>query len=74
VLVAGAAVPSLSHDDARALVAAGTAAGGMAAKLEAGYDALARGVARVRIGDLEALTNPSSGTTLLPPTTVPWPR
>ena len=74
VLVDGAAVPSLSHDDARELIAAGTAAGGMAAKLEAGYNALGRGVARVRIGDLAALTNPSGGTTLLSPTTVPWQR
>lgn len=64
----GATVPTLSHDRAATLIASGVAAGGMAAKLEAGYAALTHGVRRVRIGDLTALANSSSGTDLLPTT------
>ncbi len=58
-------VRALSLADARALVATGVAAGGMAAKLDACAQALEGGVARVRIGDLAALTEPTAGTTLL---------
>jgi acetylglutamate kinase len=72
VLVEGVAAPSLTREDATRLVAAGTAVGGMAAKLEAGFVALARGVARVRIAGLAGLRDDSSGTTLLPPTVAEW--
>jgi len=68
VLVDGAPVAELSHDQAGALISSGVAAGGMAAKLEAGSLALASGVQRVRIGDLTALFNAASGTVLLPTT------
>jgi len=58
-------VTSLTLADARALVASGVAAGGMAAKLDACAQALVGGVGRVRIGDLVALTEPTAGTTFL---------
>ena len=62
VLVAGAVVPSLDATAARGLVADGVAAGGMAAKLDAALSALAAGVPRARIGGLDALRDPASGT------------
>ena len=62
VLVAGAVVPSLDAAAARGLVADGVAAGGMAAKLDAALSALAAGVPRARIGGLDALRDPASGT------------
>ena len=62
VLVAGAVVPSLDAAAARGLVADGVAAGGMAAKLDAALAALAAGVPRARIGGLDALRDPASGT------------
>lgn len=65
VLVEGVAIHALDADGAAALIRDGTAAGGMAAKLEAACSALARGVSRVRIGDLGALTRADAGTTLL---------
>jgi hypothetical protein len=37
----------------------------MAAKLDAAQTALARGVARVRIGDLAALADPARGTAVV---------
>ena len=55
-------IPQLSVDEARVLIASGVAAGGMAAKLEAAHAALAGGVARVRVADLAALTDPKRGT------------
>ncbi|MES2522831.1 MAG: acetylglutamate kinase [Gemmatimonadota bacterium] len=63
---AGARIASLSPQESQALVASGTAAGGMAAKLEAGALALDGGVAQVRIGDLAALTVPEAGTHIRP--------
>lgn len=57
----------LSLDDARALVASGVAGGGMAAKLDACAQALAGGVARVRIGDLAALRVAGAGTAIVAP-------
>jgi acetylglutamate kinase len=67
VLVDGAPVPTLTPDEAQDLVVRGIAAGGMAAKLDAGHAALRGGVARVRIGTLAALQDPDHGTLLLPP-------
>jgi acetylglutamate kinase len=58
-------IPVLPLDDARALVASGVAGGGMAAKLDACAQALAGGVARVRIGDLAALSVPDAGTAIV---------
>lgn len=66
VIAHGSPVAALDPDSAMALVRDGTAGGGMAAKLEAACAALARGIPRVRIGDLQALTNTELGTVLLP--------
>jgi acetylglutamate kinase len=65
VLVDGAVVPALRASEAEALVASGVAAGGMGAKVQAALAALARGVARVRIGDLAAIEDTNRGTTFL---------
>lgn len=66
VLADGAVVSALDAEGAAALIAAGTAAGGMAAKLEAALRALEAGVPRVRIGGAAALTDTSSGTAVAP--------
>lgn len=58
----GALIVQLDVDEARALVASGVAAGGMAAKLEAAHAALAGGVRSVRIADIGALSDPERGT------------
>jgi acetylglutamate kinase len=58
-------IGTITPDDAVQLIADGIAAGGMAAKLEAGQRAVAAGVQRVRIGDLAALLRPEAGTTLV---------
>jgi acetylglutamate kinase len=64
VMSDGALVPRLSPADAQVLIANGTAAGGMAAKLQAGLAALAGGVSRVRISDIAAIDDLSRGTHL----------
>lgn len=64
VLVNGVALAQLDPDAARALIAAGIARGGMAAKLEAALSALGRRVPRVRIGDLSALSDTTRGTVI----------
>ena len=64
VLVDGAVAPELDGGQARALIAAGIAVGGMAAKLEAAQAALAAGVPRARIGGLDALRDATKGTLL----------
>jgi acetylglutamate kinase len=61
----GAVIPQLHAVVARSLIAAGTAAGGMRAKLEAALSAIDGGVERVRIGDIAAITDPGRGTLLL---------
>jgi acetylglutamate kinase len=62
---AGRVIGTLDAEGARSLVAGGTAAGGMAAKLEAALDALAAGVGRVRVGDVAALADARRGTTVV---------
>lgn len=62
VLVDDVVVPELTPVRAGQLIAAGSATGGMVAKLEAALAALASGVARVRIGDLRAIQDPARGT------------
>jgi acetylglutamate kinase len=64
VLVDGEAVNALDADVARQLIADGTAAGGMGAKLQAALAALAGGVARVRISDIAAIESLDRGTVL----------
>lgn len=61
-----APIGQLDDVAARALITNGTAGGGMAAKLEAGAAAVRGGVQRVRIGDLNAITDTTSGTRLVP--------
>lgn len=64
VLVDGEAVSELDAEAARRLIADGTAAGGMGAKLQAALTALAGGVARVRISDIAAIESLDRGTVL----------
>lgn len=65
VLADGRTLGTLDAQRARALAAAGTAAGGMAAKLEAALAALAAGVRHVRVGDVAALARAAGGTTVV---------
>jgi acetylglutamate kinase len=75
VVVREGVAASLATDDAADLIRSGVAAGGMAAKLEAGFAALSKGVKRVRIANLDALDDPTQGTSLLPSqTAAPWRR
>lgn len=62
---AGETIRQLDAAAAQALVARGVAKGGMAAKLEAGAQALRGGVKSVRIGDLHMLTDAAAGTRLV---------
>lgn len=62
---AGEPIRQLDAAAARALVANGVVKGGMAAKLEAGVQALRNGVGRVRIGDLQLITDAAAGTRLV---------
>ena len=61
----GSAVAALDDVEALALIAAGSAKGGMAAKLEAAAGALRGGVARVRIGGVEAIYAADCGTVMM---------
>ena len=61
VLSAGAVLEGVDADEVEALIADGTAAGGMAPKLRAAARA-SNGVGRVRIGGLEMLDDPGAGT------------
>lgn len=68
---AGARIASLTLDQAAQLVHDGVARGGMTAKLEAARRALTGGVTTVRIGDVSAIADVTTGTTLtLSPATV----
>ena len=58
-------IVSMTLKEGRALVEAGVAAGGMAAKLDAASIALSAGVPRVRVGNLAALREPNGGTTIV---------
>lgn len=60
----GSCIELIDSDRVPELIASGMARGGMIAKLEAGLNALARGVRRVRIGSLDAVSDARSGTTL----------
>jgi acetylglutamate kinase len=64
VLVDGAPVAALDPDEAAALVQGGTAAAGWRPSSRRPPAPLARGVGRVRIGDLAALADPARGTQL----------
>ncbi len=60
----GAVVPRLTAEEARGLLADGTAVGGMHAKLQAALRALEGGVQCVRISDIAAIADPGRGTLL----------
>ncbi|MFL5561654.1 MAG: acetylglutamate kinase [Gemmatimonadaceae bacterium] len=60
----GATIESLDASTAKALLASGTAVGGMAVKVACALDALAGGTARIRIGGTAAIRDASAGTTL----------
>jgi acetylglutamate kinase len=64
VLVDGVTVDDLDADAAQRLIADGSAAGGMGAKLQAALAALAGGVERVRISDIAAIESLDRGTVL----------
>ena len=71
VLADGVVIPELDVEHAVALVDNGTARDGMAAKLQAARRAVELGVARVRIGNLEAIQSAKAGTAVtLSPTAV----
>jgi acetylglutamate kinase len=57
-------IPSLASGDALQMIASGDATGGMLVKIEGALAALERGVARVRIGNVAAISDPTGGTTL----------
>lgn len=60
----GAAVPLLDAAMMHDMIASGEVSGGMQAKLEAGFAALAGGVKRVRIGSLAAIADVNRSTSL----------
>ena len=64
VLDGGTPLSSLDAETAQALIVDGRAAGGMAAKLASAIRAAELGVPSVRIGGLDAVTDPFSGTTI----------
>ncbi len=65
VLAAGSVMPEVGAARAEALIADGTAAGGMAPKLRAAARAAAAGVGLVRIGGVEMLGDETAGTRVL---------
>ena len=65
VIVNGAALSMMTPGDAMDAIDRGIATQGMATKLRASLDALGRGVQQVRIGGIDALLDPTLGTTLL---------
>lgn len=66
VLENGTRIPRLDAHGIQSLAARGVVQGGMLAKLEAAVAALDAGVGAVRIGTLDAITDPTAGTTIVP--------
>lgn len=62
--VDGVLLDSIEKADATELASSGIVTSGMLAKLEAGFNALAEGVRKVRIGGIEAIGDQEAGTTL----------
>ena len=60
----GQVIDELTPAGAQAMIADGTASAGMRAKLEAALTAVAGGVARVRISDINAIADAHRGTFL----------
>jgi len=65
VIIDGVTAATLSSDDAERAIEGGIATHGMAMKLRAALHALQLGVPVVRIGGVDALLDPTLGTTLL---------
>lgn len=65
VLDDGRVITSLDELAAKQLIERGVAAGGMAAKLEAGLSALRGGVTTVRVANLDGIREPGAGTRLV---------
>lgn len=61
----GETLPIVSASDLDELIAAGVVSGGMIPKLRAALRAAAAGVAEVRIGNLELLSEPDAGTRIV---------
>ena len=72
VLVRDEVASQLTTADVAELIDDGTAAGGMAAKLEAAVAALDGGVPRVRIGNLAAIADHDRGTVVVRPERAAW--
>ena len=71
VIADGAVIPRSRRGASVALIDNGTARDGMAAKLQAARRAVELGVARVRIGNIEAIRSATAGTAItLSPTAV----
>jgi acetylglutamate kinase len=64
VIADGVVLPDLDVEQAVALIDNGTARDGMAAKLHAARRAVELGVARVRIGNIEAIRSVTAGTAI----------
>ncbi|PYP59141.1 MAG: acetylglutamate kinase [Gemmatimonadetes bacterium] len=73
VHVDGVLRPTLAAGDVEALIDAGAATEGMAAKLRAAAAALRAGARAVRIGDVRLLEDPGAGTRLVAPAPAPAP-
>jgi acetylglutamate kinase len=73
VQVDGVLRPALDAEDVEALIDAGAATDGMAAKLRAATAALRAGARAVRIGDLRLLEDPGAGTRLVARAPAPQP-
>src|SRR5205085_2400486 len=71
--VDGVLRPTLAAGDVEALIDAGAATEGMAAKLRAAAAALRAGARAVRIGDVRLLEDPGAGTRLVAPAPAPAP-
>ena len=71
VIADGVLIPELDIEQAAALIENGTARDGMAAKLQAARRAVEFGIARVRIGNIDAIQTTKAGTAVtLSPTAV----
>ena len=71
VMANGVVISELDLEQASALIARGTARDGMVAKLQAARRAVERGVARVRIGNIDTIQSVTAGTAItLSPTAV----
>lgn len=66
VLEHGTCISQLDAHGIQTLAARGVVQGGMLAKLEAAVAAREAGVGAVRIGPLDAITDPTAGTTIVP--------